>query len=157
MSTRSLIVQSIRSPARRRRGAQLLVPLLVLAVAAVTLAPQDPESGRYTNVVPFVNLLDQAPPATAAWNAVGNVLLFVPLGFCFPIALGRSRSALRWGTAAGLGLSSIIELYQWLVPTGRVADIDDVILNTLGALLGAMLVSRFAGRWASTIDEKPCL
>lgn len=88
------------------------------------------------NLVPFRVLSEWlAHP----FNFFGNVLLFMPLGF-FEVLLHpadtRKRQLLRSaGTAAGLSL--FVEFAQCF--NYRVPDVDDVILNTLGALLGALL------------------
>lgn len=63
------------------------------------------------------------------YNTVGNLIWFVPLG----LLLGRGR-ALR-ALLLGAALSAAIELSQYLLMTG-LTDIDDVILNALGSLLG---------------------
>ncbi|MDO5324278.1 MAG: VanZ family protein [Clostridia bacterium] len=63
------------------------------------------------------------------YHAVGNMIWFVPLG-----ALLRKRSVLV-ALLAGAGASVCIELMQYLLMTG-VTDVDDVIFNALGALLG---------------------
>jgi hypothetical protein len=67
-------------------------------------------------------------------NLVGNLLLFAPLGFFVPVLYSKSRSGLKI-LAIGFVLSLSIELSQFALAT-RIADVDDVILNTLGALLG---------------------
>ncbi|WP_062465210.1 VanZ family protein [Demequina soli] len=69
-------------------------------------------------------------------NLVGNILLFVPLGTVAAL-MTRRGFVLRvlTGTALGFALSAAIESTQHLL--GRVADVDDVILNTLGAFVGA--------------------
>ena len=69
------------------------------------------------------------------YNVVGNLIWFVPLG-CL---LGRRR----WFSALGAGalLSAGIEICQYLLRTGA-TDVDDVILNALGALLGWILIAR---------------
>ncbi|WP_327417995.1 VanZ family protein [Streptomyces sp. NBC_01233] len=41
---------------------------------------------------------------------------------------------------------TLVELTQGALVTGRVFDIDDVILNTAGALLGYLLIGRRLGR-----------
>ena len=62
----------------------------------------------------------------------GNIAMFVPIGF-FPALLWRGW---RWWKALLLGClpSCAIEFIQFFI--GRSTDIDDVILNTTGALLG---------------------
>ena len=66
---------------------------------------------------------------------LGNIGMFMPLGF-FPALLWRGW---RWWKAALLGClcSCTIEFTQFFI--GRSTDIDDVILNTTGALLGFVL------------------
>ena len=67
-------------------------------------------------------------------NFLGNLAAFVPMGWLLLGLLGRRRLALR---VAGLSLvlSLIIEVLQGLSGR-RVADVDDVILNTAGGLIG---------------------
>ena len=70
-------------------------------------------------------------------NAAGNVLLFFPLGIFLPLVWRRLRF---WrGIQIAIALSIGIELVQYL-SGHRSADINDVILNTLGAGLGLVLV-----------------
>ena len=79
-----------------------------------------------------------------------NVLLFVPLGF-FVRVLGR-RGILIAGLV-GLGFSVFIETTQltgvWgLYPCAyRVFDVDDMITNTTGALLGSLIALVVPARW----------
>jgi len=65
-------------------------------------------------------------------NIVGNILVFVPIGF-FACLLWRKPSFLK-ALLSGLLTSLVIELAQF--PLERGTDIDDLWLNTLGALLG---------------------
>ena len=65
-------------------------------------------------------------------NFVGNLAVFVPLGF-FPALLFRG-STWRRSVLVGAATSVLVECGQYLVV--RTTDIDDVILNTLGALCG---------------------
>ena len=66
---------------------------------------------------------------------LGNIAMFVPLGF-FPALLWRGWK--WWKTVLlGCGCSCAIEFIQFFI--GRSTDIDDVILNTTGALLGFVL------------------
>ena len=66
---------------------------------------------------------------------LGNIGMFVPVGF-FTALLWRRP---RWWKSLVVGLlsSATIEFVQFFI--GRSTDIDDVILNTAGALLGFWL------------------
>jgi len=69
----------------------------------------------------------------------GNVAVFIPLGTAVALALGGSPARRRLGAAvAGASLSLLIELVQTCIP-GRVAAVDDWLLNTAGSVLGALL------------------
>lgn len=69
----------------------------------------------------------------AVWvNFPGNIVMFMPVGFF----AGLLSDKPRWwkGTLLTAGLSLFIEIFQLFVSRGT--DIDDLILNTLGGLLG---------------------
>jgi glycopeptide antibiotics resistance protein len=73
-------------------------------------------------------------------NAKGNVMLFFPLGILIPLVWRRLRF---WsGIQIAIALSCSIELVQYLSMawSNRNADVNDVILNVLGAGLGLVLV-----------------
>ena len=76
-------------------------------------------------------------------NFLGNLVVFMPLGF-FPALLFRSPSW-RCSALVGLGTSVLVEAGQYFVM--RTTDIDDVILNTLGAL---------CGWWLSLLLRRAC-
>jgi glycopeptide antibiotics resistance protein len=73
---------------------------------------------------------------------VANILLFVPWGFLLFLALHtEERPTVQiyvLTVLLGLTFTLAIEAYQYFLPS-RVADINDVIYNTSGTLLGAML------------------
>lgn len=62
--------------------------------------------------------------------------MFLPLGFIFPVAFKKARTFYKT-TICMLLFSFLIEFVQYFI--GRSADIDDLILNTLGAMLGYFL------------------
>jgi glycopeptide antibiotics resistance protein len=82
-----------------------------------------------------------------------NVLLFIPLGYFLRVILHRG---LVVATLAGFGLSLLIELTQktgdWHLYSCayRLFDVDDLLVNTLGATVGSLLsilvVRRRAGK-----------
>ena len=76
-----------------------------------------------------------------------NLVMFVPLGLLLPAAFPSLRRF--WRTAVVcLAATLAIETLQYF--TGRSADIDDVLLNLLGGMLGyglfALLRARLSGR-----------
>lgn len=67
-----------------------------------------------------------------------NIVMTAPLGVLLPLVFPRRLTGfLRLGIA-GLAVSLVAELAQLV--TGRSADIDDVIANTLGVLVGYSLL-----------------
>jgi glycopeptide antibiotics resistance protein len=74
-------------------------------------------------------------------NIVGNILLFLPWGFLAPILFYKTRRFKNVVVSAVL-ISLFVETTQFIFVVG-VADIDDVILNTLGAMVGFYLLYFF--------------
>jgi glycopeptide antibiotics resistance protein len=73
---------------------------------------------------------------------LGNVLLFVPMGLLLPFVWSRSISA-REIAGSAVVMSATIEVIQYLqrfMGMKRSADVDDVILNVVGALIGYVLI-----------------
>ncbi len=67
-------------------------------------------------------------------NPILNTAVFVPLGVLLPLTGRQSR---KWYVSllAALGLSLLIESAQFLLGAGTF-DVDDLMCNTLGAVLG---------------------
>lgn len=88
------------------------------------------------SLVPFrgVNQSLAAGELAVLINIMGNIVAFMPVGLLLALWRSSFRCA---GTIGLLGsmFSASLEGSQWLQGQ-RVTDIDDVVLNTLGALLG---------------------
>lgn len=65
-----------------------------------------------------------------------NVIFFIPLGFLLPFIWPDFHKYIKI-LLSGISLSALIEASQLL--NNRRTDIDDLILNTVGALLGMSL------------------
>jgi glycopeptide antibiotics resistance protein len=93
---------------------------------------------------------------TGGWymivNVAGNIVAFAPLGLLLPVLLG-ARSTPMVVALTGMVLSLSIESAQYLSGR-RVADLDDVILNTLGTLLGFAVWSLLA-HWRTRARGRP--
>ena len=82
----------------------------------------------------------------------GNTGWFVPLGLLLPML--RPKVGALQALLTGAAFSALLEALQWLLKTGC-TDIDDVILNALGALTGyaiLRLIRRICAR--KTPDKK---
>lgn len=78
-------------------------------------------------------------------NIGGNFLLLLPLGYILPKLYKRCRS-LKSIFCISLTFSLSIELFQYFsmyFGNRRITDIDDLILNTLGAVVGYMLFKKY--------------
>ncbi|MEV5148683.1 VanZ family protein [Streptomyces sp. NPDC052727] len=120
-----------------------------VVLARITLQPS-PASVPLThsNLHPGRSLqayLEQASLRDAVRQLGGNVLLGVPFGVLVPVLAPRARGAFRVLALTAL-VMLMVELVQGALVTGRAFDIDDVILNTAGALLGWLLLGRRLGR-----------
>ena len=88
-------------------------------------------------VVPFTDLADQLhhPPLWVAFQIGGNLLVFAAFGFLAPVRWPVGPLTVMGIAAAG---SATVEFLQWALQLGRVASVDDVLINTVGAGLAAL-------------------
>jgi glycopeptide antibiotics resistance protein len=93
-----------------------------------------------------VSLRDGDRALATLAGAAANVALFLPLGFLLPLVAPWFE---RWWrtVGAGLALSAAIELSQVAFPGVRRPDVNDVLMNTLGAAIG-FLAYRLVATWS---------
>ncbi|KAA0745769.1 VanZ family protein [Bacillus sp. AY3-1] len=175
-----LIVRSIFIGMKSKKGVnwwkELISFLFVIyigMVVAITLFPipigfpTGIENIRLSiNIVPFASIIKDIGKIGIAYdgdvlfmiglivrNVGGNILLLMPLGFLAPIIWDKFKK-IKNTILLGLAISISIELLQltgslfsgW----GRITDIDDVIFNVIGSIVGyfiykitLMLASKF--------------
>lgn len=96
------------------------------------------EFHRSYNLVPFKTITDfifnTSNIKIILINIVGNILAFVPLGFLLPMAFAKFNR-LRKVLTITLVTTISIELSQYIFGVGA-CDIDDIILNVLGGIVG---------------------
>lgn len=123
--------------------------LFAVVLARLTLTPSyASESLTHSNLRPGDSIrayLDQPAFRDTVKQLGGNIALGVPFGVLLPVALPRTRGLLRVVLLTAV-VMAMVELVQGFVVPGRAFDIDDVILNTGGALLGYLLLGRRLGR-----------
>lgn len=124
-----------------REFTKLLFFMYFLVVLRYTFFPMDIQTeGFYVlNLVPIKETISMFNNSIgiAIYNVVGNILIFIPIGIFIPI-LFKKRDDFSSIIFYGVVGSSFIEINQ-LITGGRAADIDDVILNTIGALIGYLV------------------
>lgn len=146
---------------RRREGSRLpkgqaaaiLLLLCYLAtLAAITLVDRAGSGMRIgIQFRPFLAFWEAWNTFTLkTWlNPLLNVAMFLPLGILLPLA-AKPFQRWYWALAAGCGTSLVIETLQYILGRGQ-ADVDDLICNTLGTMLGyclcMLLVSLAGKRW----------
>ena len=121
-----------------RRGGSFALGIYLLALFYATLFIYNYYPyGKSVNLVLFdsIKLMWESG---SYWlilkNIIGNILLFMPLGFLMPCVSRKGRSVLIVGLI-GFSTSTVIELLQYFV-AHRIFDIYDILLNALGAIVG---------------------
>ncbi|MEV8033436.1 VanZ family protein [Streptomyces sp. NPDC002742] len=161
--SRSLFGRRTPPPAQAREPGVLALPFRLLAVliafaamvafavalARLTLEPSPASAALiHNNLHPGRSLrayLDQPELRDAVKQIGGNLVLGVPFGVLLPVVFPRTRGILRVLALTAV-VMLLVELVQGALITGRSFDIDDVILNTTGALVGYLLLGRRLGR-----------
>jgi glycopeptide antibiotics resistance protein len=123
--------------------------VFAVVLARLTLNPSPAsEAFTHTNLHPGRSLkayLDQPALRDAVKQIGGNILLGVPFGVLVPVVAPRTRGVLRVLLLTAI-VMLLVEFAQGAMVTGRAFDIDDVILNTTGALIGYLLLGRRMSR-----------
>ena len=127
----------------------ILVYICLVVIARMVYFPMHLVDGRigslylevdkifplWINLVPIVHLFEEYD----GWliNIIGNVTMFIPVGLVWPVCfkkLDTLKKTVLWGAAFPL----FIEITQ--IPFySRCSDVDDLILNTTGIFLGALI------------------
>ncbi len=112
---------------------------------AIVLYAFDPYDSNLVPLVGMLRMLQYVSPASILENLGGNLVLLAPLGFLLPVFLKPLRGFAKM-LLAGFLVSLSIELTQLFLAV-RIFDVDDLLLNTLGVLLGFgffLLLSRIS-------------
>ena len=117
-----------------------------LGVIALTVFPIRPRPPGYWTGEPWWTVFHWIPFDVDAPSFVLNVIMFVPFGLLLPL-LRRTADAVGRMAAAAACASAGIEITQLVIGltlgSRRTVDVNDLIANTAGALLG-LLVLRLA-------------
>ena len=148
---RRLRARGLGSGGAREAGV-LLLSLYAGGLAGLTLCPNPSwlsagllgQWAPYFGGGPLARRMNWIPfsQGDSLFNTLGNVAMFVPFGF-FGALLWRGW---HWRRALGTGFAVTAFVECWQILTGRCFDIDDILLNALGVLLGFFLWRGLAAR-----------
>ena len=127
----------------------ILVYICLVVIARMVYFPMHLVDGRigslylevdkifplWINLVPIVHLFEEYD----GWliNIIGNVTMFIPVGLVWPFCF-KELNTLKKALLAGVCFPLLIEITQ--IPFySRCSDVDDIILNTTGFLIGALI------------------
>lgn len=113
------------------------------------------------NIIPFKTILEFLERMSNSTinrnivvvNLIANMLMFIPMGMALPILFNEKFNKL-WKTALFVAsLVLVVEIIQFVTFCGS-ADIDDLILNTLGCIVGYGIIKIKLLRKVLKIDEQ---
>ncbi|NLA55320.1 MAG: VanZ family protein [Corynebacterium humireducens] len=108
----------------------------------------DPAIHRHRELrpVPLEDLLGATGWFLPAFGYLGNLASFFPFGVHVYMLLIDARRPLLSTVLVGFAASLTIETAQYVFALGY-SDIDDLLMNTLGAFLGAVVARLCGPRW----------
>ena len=119
---------------KRKDISTALLGVIVALILWITILGREVQLGGklfYPPFHSFGSIWKQILRAGIRSNFLGNILLFVPVGVLLPVVTGWKRQTL----IVGCSFSVLIELIQLITRRGCF-DPDDIILNSLGCLIG---------------------
>lgn len=138
--------------ARRAAVAEAAAVVGTLPWVWMILTPSAGAGGL--QLVPLSDLLAVLRGDDTVVQVFGNLLAFAALGFFLPIRfrMGGTGRVPAVVALVAAGASILVETLQLLLPIGRVASVDDVLLNAAGAMLASLLSARW---WRARLRPAP--
>ena len=161
----------------KREALLFIFYVYLLCVMSITLLPvyiigeHNANTWLHVNLIPVVGTFKEVAQTTAnspymirIWtrNIVGNAILLLPMGILLPLLWSKFRKIGRVTLFAflfSLSIETLQLLFTLLGNMGRAFDVDDILLNTLGAFIGMSLYSicnRIAGSEPDPGEKYPC-
>lgn len=121
-----------------------------LAIIFITLLTRNGTVSQI-KLLPFYSFKEAIEYPEMYRAMVMNIFLFIPFGLTLPYILPRKIKKIGVFTCSIAAVFSlVIELFQLFFGLGR-CEIDDVIMNTVGALLG--IISYYIYKWMIGVIE----
>lgn len=147
----SLTILLCSQLSRKRWTVSLLVSYTFLVIALTILIRETGAAFRF-ELVPFWSYRDylNGTDKTLLSEIIANIVMFIPIGILTGSIWGQKSAWLA------MGFSTIIELLQLITKRG-LFEFDDIIHNTLGALIGIALLmagKKVIGFFESRLEKK---
>ncbi|MDQ2753753.1 MAG: VanZ family protein, partial [Bacteroidota bacterium] len=91
----------------------------------------------FKTIVPYITEIADKNSGPAIMNIGANIFLFIPFGFYIEVLLRKRKMKIK--IMIIILIPIIIELIQFVFSLG-ICDLDDVILNAIGSLLGILVL-----------------
>lgn len=119
--------------------------IYLMCVIQLVFFPIDVNIGKYANLTPWYKTINFIPILTIDVKTfVLNIIMLMPFGVYLPL-LNRKFDSLKNVAYHGFFLSLFIEVFQMMIRiifgNGRSTDINDLIANTVGAILGYIVIN----------------
>jgi glycopeptide antibiotics resistance protein len=120
------------------RGKTIFITLLAIYIGALLAFTffHGTLQERACNLIPFVSLFRSKTKSRYLLQMMVNIAMFTPFGVMLEISGADVKKSVLTGFILSLG----IEVFQFILMRG-VCDIDDLIMNTIGTLIGLFLTT----------------
>lgn len=126
-----------RSVIRQVSYIGLICSVFLIIFATILFVPITFQPEEYIlNIKPFnwIGTTDSLQQVVV--EKVPNIMLFIPLGFFMPVVLKNKRKLYKMALIS-FAITFSVEFFQYFI--GRSSDIDDIITNLLGAIIGYII------------------
>ena len=146
---RYLVNRSLNHVDLKRELQLILVYICIVVISRMVYFPLHLKEGHIapllfdaSRIVPFRTNFQ---PVVFTWerydgwkiNIIGNITMFIPVGIVWPVCFKQLNNVWKV-TLAGFVYTLLIEISQ-LPFYDRCTDVDDLILNTTGVFIGAVI------------------
>ena len=149
----ALVVGMIRDFGELNKGMLVLFILYILMVSYITIFSREEGHSRAI-LLRFDSIRDaiRSKSLEPLQHIMLNAVMFIPIGILFPIIYPEKLGKILYVGALGLMLSTIIEATQMFLQIGQ-CDIEDIVANTAGAVIGALLFKVYSVIFIKETDE----
>lgn len=134
----------IRDFRKLNKGMLAVFLVYMFALAYITFFSREVRDQTVITIVPFNSfakaLRTHSPDAIN--HLLLNVALFIPMGLLLPMIYPEKLASIFFVLPMGMMCTTLIESIQLILRLGN-CDIDDIIANTLGTLLGYLIYLLF--------------